>query len=106
MFTPATGWEAGQRPTTPNGQDMVAEMTVDFDSDTALGRWETYDLIQCYLSWCEACHAVRQTYRRWADSTPAERCLAYSRYVAALDREEQAARIYADQIERLSGISG
>jgi hypothetical protein len=35
----------------------------------------------------------------------AEGSLAYAGYVAALDREEQAASTYADHVERVSRIS-
>ena len=41
---------------------------------------------------------------RWVDSTRAEGRLAYARYVAALDREEHAARVYASQIERVAAL--
>jgi hypothetical protein len=77
-------------------------MNTEFDSDTAIGQWAADDVAQCYVSWCEACYLVRVAYRLWCDSTRAERRLTYAAYVAALDREERAAFIYADQIERLS----
>jgi hypothetical protein len=80
-------------------------MNTEFDSDTALGEWAADDLAQCYVSWCEACYVVRLAYRLWVDSTRSEHRLTYAAYVAALDREEQAARTYANHIERLPWIS-
>lgn len=75
------------------------------DSDTALGRWATDELLERYVSWHEECRTVRLAYRRWADSARGERGLAYAEYLAALDREEHAAGAYADQIERVRRIS-
>ena len=71
-----------------------------FDSDTAVGRWAIDELLQSYVSWREECHGVRLAYRRWDGATRAEGRLAYAGYVAALDREEHAARAYAGHIER------
>ena len=81
-------------------------MSIKFTSDSVLGRWAIDELLECYLAWREACCAVRLAYQRWLDSTRAEGGLAYASYVAALDREEQAARSYADHIQRVSWISG
>jgi hypothetical protein len=80
-------------------------MRTEFGSDSAVGRWTVDELLECYLSWREECHAVRLAYQRWVDSAQAESRLGYVGYVAALDREEQAARIYADHTERFSWIS-
>jgi hypothetical protein len=80
-------------------------MRTEFGSDTALGRWVVDELLECYVSWREECRAVRQAYERWVDSTRAEGWLDYAGYVAALDREEQAARTYAGHVERFSWIS-
>jgi hypothetical protein len=74
-------------------------------SDTALGRWAVDDLLEGYVSWREECQAVRLAYQRWVNSTRAEGRLAYAGYVAALDREEHAARAYARHLERARWIS-
>jgi hypothetical protein len=74
-------------------------------SDTTPGRWAVDELIERYVSWREECHAVWLAYQRWVDSTRAEGRLAYAGYVAALDREEHAARAYAGHLERAGGIS-
>jgi hypothetical protein len=64
-----------------------------------LGRWLVDALLERYVSWREECLAARLAYRWWADSDRAERRLACAGYVAAPDREEHAARVYAEEIE-------
>lgn len=80
-------------------------MTTATRSDTALGRWAVDALIEHYVVWREECQAVRLAYQRWADSDRSECRLAHAGYVAALDREECAARTYADHIERVRRIA-
>jgi hypothetical protein len=80
-------------------------MRTEFGSDTAVGRRAVDELLESYLSWREECHAVRLAYERWVDSAQAERRLRYAGYVTALDREDQAAGIYADRVERRRRIS-
>jgi hypothetical protein len=80
-------------------------MATVFDSDTAVGRWAVDQLLECYVSWREECHAVRVAYQRWVDSTRAEGRLAYGAFVAALDHEEHAARAYANELQRFRWIS-
>jgi hypothetical protein len=58
-------------------------------------------LLERYVSWREECITVRETYRRWTSAQCSESRLAYGAYLAALDREEHAARSYAFQIGRL-----
>jgi hypothetical protein len=74
------------------------------DRDTAPDRWTIDELLERYVCSREECHAVRLAYQRWADSDRGERGLAYAAYVAALDREEHAARTYADHIERVRRV--
>jgi hypothetical protein len=71
------------------------------DGNTALGRWAIDELLERYVSWREECHTVWLAYQRWIDSDRGELGLAYAGYRAALDREEQAARSYADHVERV-----
>ncbi|HEX3804320.1 MAG TPA: hypothetical protein VHV75_15900 [Solirubrobacteraceae bacterium] len=80
-------------------------MRTETRSDHALDPWVIDELIECYVSWREECHAVHQAYELWVDSTRALEWLTYARYVAALDREERAARAYADHIGRFDWIS-
>jgi len=74
-------------------------------SPAALGRWEIDELLERYVWWSEERYAVRQAYQRWADSDRGERGLAYAGYLGALDREEHAARTYADHIDRIARIA-
>jgi hypothetical protein len=74
------------------------------DRGGALGRWAVDELLEGYVSWREECQAVRLAYEQWVGSDRGERGLAYAGYVAALDREEHAARTYADRIERIGQI--
>jgi hypothetical protein len=75
------------------------------NTDKAPGAWAVDALLERYVAWREECHAVWHAYQRWADSDRRERRLAHAGYVAALDREEHAARTYADQIERVRRMS-
>jgi hypothetical protein len=75
------------------------------DSTTAFGRWAIDEMLERYVSWREECSAVRMAYQQWADSGPRERGLAYAGYLAALDREERAARTYAGHVERVRRIA-
>jgi hypothetical protein len=52
------------------------------------------ELIDDYVSWREACAAVAVSYENWRCSDRPDQQLAFSGYVAALDREEQAAAAY------------
>jgi hypothetical protein len=79
-------------------------MRTGIGSSTALGRWAFDEIFEWYISWRQECDAVRLAYRRWVESERGEGWLAYAGYVAALDREERAARTYADHIERFSRI--
>jgi hypothetical protein len=80
-------------------------MSMVTNTDTALGRRAVDALLEHYLAWREAGHAVWQAYERWADSDRGERRLGHAGYVAALDREERAAGAYADQVERVRRMS-
>jgi hypothetical protein len=52
------------------------------------------ELIDDYVNWREACAAVAASYEEWTCSDRPDKKLAFSVYVAALDREEQAAIAY------------
>jgi hypothetical protein len=51
-------------------------------------------LIEHYVSWREECTAVALSYENWSRAESGDRTLAFSAYVAALDREELAAESY------------
>jgi hypothetical protein len=52
------------------------------------------DMMDAYVSWRDACGAVAVSYEKWMGSDRTDDKLAFSVYVAALDREEQAAAAY------------
>jgi hypothetical protein len=79
-------------------------MSTVTDSDSVLARRSIDALLERYVSWREQCAAVRWAYQSWACCDRDERTPAYARYVAALDREEHAARVYAEQVGRVSKI--
>lgn len=57
-----------------------------------------------YVSWREACEDVSAAYRRWSGSEPQQRALGFSTYRAALDREEHAAGVHSEWVERLGAL--
>ncbi len=71
----------------------------------ALGRWVIDDLLEGYVSRREACQSAWIAYERRMASDRGEHGLACAAYLAALDREERAARTYADHIARVTRIS-
>jgi hypothetical protein len=73
------------------------------NNDAAGGRSLIDVVLPHYASWREQSRAVRLAYQEWTDSARAERRPAYAGYLAALDREGHAARVYAHQIERVRG---
>jgi hypothetical protein len=79
-------------------------MSTIADSQTALDPWTIDALLERYVDWREQCIEARKTYRRWLDCARDQRGLAYAGYVAALDREEQAAHAYADQVKRVRNL--
>jgi hypothetical protein len=81
-------------------------MTTGTDTDTALARWAVDAYLERYVAWRAECHAVQEAYQRWGESGRGEGRLAYAGYLAALDREERAARTYADHIGRVRHLLG
>jgi hypothetical protein len=57
-------------------------------------------LIDAYVSWREACLQVSDAYVSWASETGPRATSAFGRYMAALDREERAAEVYAGLVWR------
>jgi hypothetical protein len=67
------------------------------------GRREIVDeMIDDYVSWREACAAVAVSYENWRCWDPPDEKLAFSVYVAALDREEQAAAAYQRAVAQVA----
>jgi hypothetical protein len=75
------------------------------DSTIAFARRTIDELVERYISWHQESYAVRIAYQQWASSGRGERRLAYAGYVAALDREEQAARTYAGHVDRIRRLA-
>ena len=59
-------------------------------------------LIEHYVSWREECAAVASSYENWNRAESGDRVLAFSAYVAALDREELAAASYRRLIAEIA----
>jgi hypothetical protein len=59
------------------------------------------DFMDSWVCWHEACDDVRSAYERWGDCDESERGLAFASYRAALDREDQAARVHSVWTDRL-----
>jgi hypothetical protein len=60
------------------------------------------ELMDYYVSWRESCAAVAVSYEKWRRSDRPEKALAFSAYVAALDREEQAATDYQRAVAKVA----
>ncbi len=60
------------------------------------------ELMDDYVSWREACATVAVSYENWSCSDRPDRKLAFSAYVAALDREEQAATAYQRAVAQVA----
>jgi hypothetical protein len=61
-------------------------------------------VLDAYVDWCDECRAVWDAYRVWASAPVAEDGFAFVAYSTALDREQCAAEIYAEQIRRVGGL--
>jgi hypothetical protein len=59
-----------------------------------------------YARWRGASKGVAEAYRSWAAAPRAERWLAHSAYLAALEREEHAARAYQEMLEQPGAAVG
>jgi hypothetical protein len=75
------------------------------DNNSTLVRHAIDASLECWASWREERDAVEFAYQRWTESSRVERRLAFAAYRATLDREEHAARSYAEQCERVGQIS-
>ncbi len=61
-------------------------------------------LIEHYVSWREECAAVASSYESWSRAVGGDRGLAFSAYVAALDRDELAAASYRRLIAEIARV--
>lgn len=60
------------------------------------------EVMETYVGWKEACSALQRAYAAWHAAPRHDRRLACAAHVAALDREQHAALVYACAIERLT----
>jgi hypothetical protein len=61
--------------------------------------------VDAYVAWREACVAVRAAYVSWRRAPSADATRAFHAYQAALDREELAAKVYAELIRRVGFVA-
>jgi hypothetical protein len=59
-------------------------------------------MVDHYASWRDECVAVSLSYENWTGAERPDRKLAFSAYVAALDREETAAACYRRAAEQIA----
>jgi hypothetical protein len=64
------------------------------------------ELLDSYLRWREACEDVRAAYESWRTCDPQHRLLGFDWYRAALDREEEAACVHSNRVDRLRAATG
>jgi hypothetical protein len=79
-------------------------MATVLGNDAASADWLVDQLLERYVAWREESRTVGLAYELWGDADRGERRLAYAVYLAALDREQQAARVYAAQIESVRRV--
>jgi hypothetical protein len=60
------------------------------------------ELLELYCEWREECATVQVAYESSCLAPPEDRALAHTAYLAALDREAAGARMYGEQISRVS----
>jgi hypothetical protein len=53
------------------------------------------DPVVAYAEWRMSCTSVWEAYRQWSNAPNADEEFAHAAYLAALDREDAAARAYA-----------
>jgi hypothetical protein len=63
-------------------------------------------LIELYCAWREECSAVHAAYEQLSAAEATDRRLAFAVFLAALDREATAARVYAEQVTQVSSQVG
>ncbi len=58
------------------------------------------ELVEAYVVWRETCARVDDAYRFWASETGPRGTVAFGLYMAALDEEGRAAKVYAGLVRR------
>ena len=62
-------------------------------------------LMDAYVSWREACVRVSNAYASWTSERGIHATVAFGSYMAALDREEDAAEVYASLVRRAGQLA-
>lgn len=62
-------------------------------------------MLDAYVDWHEACLLVSDGYRNWSSATGPDVTAAFAGYMGALDREEQAAEVYARLVRRVGDLA-
>jgi hypothetical protein len=57
-------------------------------------------LMDAYVTWRETCLRVSDAYGSWVSDSGVSATVAFGSYMAALDREEDAAEFYASLLRR------
>jgi hypothetical protein len=86
MRRPSAEWRRGRG---PGSGEVTSSQSLD-------------DLVDDYVSWHAACGVVSAAYAHWQRAGRQEPKLAFSRYVEALNCEEDAAMVYQHAVERLA----
>ena len=63
-------------------------------------RADVDDVVAAYSAWRGECAAARAAYRRWGRGARRDAWFECAAYLAALDREERAAEVYARLLAR------
>jgi hypothetical protein len=61
-------------------------------------------LMEAYINWRDACLEVSDSYASWNSARGVRAAVAFGSYMAALDREEEAARVYGGLVQRTSEL--
>jgi hypothetical protein len=63
------------------------------------------DAMDAYVEWREECVRVWDAYHAWRSAVRTDAALAFRAYLAALDREERAAEVYAVLSRELESVA-
>ncbi len=96
----ATGRLEQTRMRPPGGTQSTRGQAVDLMDATH--RQYLDDMVDVYVTWREACGEVSEAYANWQCAGRTEQKLAFGEYIAALDREEDAATLYQHAVKRLA----
>ena len=79
-------------------------MSVNSSKESRRRREAFEAAFDAYLDWRERCDAVQAAYAQWTDSARADAARAFGLYQRALDREQNAADIYAAVITQVGEL--